>query len=294
VEAGDGGAPDLLELQSDSTALVNVLLAGISEPTFQVLHLLWQQVPHLFRSQTFPTGVVRVNADGYTTLGKTFASLARSLGVARTMLFQGERGGPERHRVLLTEPTSLVVEGALPDSESPAYKYRLGEWLIGARPELLLVTALSTERLQLIIDSVLAGFGPPGRLSGDVAQVAQVAESLWEGLSPGAQRRLQELCTDPAVIRLDAVVAVARQGRARAGLFASGRLDCAISQISATLGEGQCVGPESGPDWLSEACAQVPEIADLVLFASSAVYAQARFRTAGEGERGRHPAELPS
>ncbi len=275
--------PELTDLAIDSTTHIHVVFSGAGDANTAIFQLLWQQAPHLFRSVAPAAGLVRVDPDGPSILSQHLSALGRLFGVARMPVFQGSSEGPTRHRLVLAEPPALILEGALPESDSTArLDCELAAWVVCGRPELVLGMALDRDRLALTLTSVLAAFGPPGRPVTDVAEVARVAEGLWEGLTPAAQRRLQELCAAPEQVGVEPALATMDRIRRRAGLLACARLDLAAAELLPPY--DPVAGASEQRFRLFEACQVSPPLADLTRFACSAVYAQARFRIARELE----------
>jgi hypothetical protein len=129
--------------------------------------------------------------------------------------------------------------------------------------------------LQVVFDAVLAAFGPPKQLTGDVARVAQLAERLWESVPARAQRRLQELCERPDQVTLERALSDAQSAWVRAGLFASGDVGLATRDAARLSGVEPALLHQPGE--LERACRQHDILAQVLRFATSLEYAALRW-----------------
>lgn len=268
-------APELTLQQEDSAALLR-LLSPSPVPALEALALIWQEAIHLFRPRSSQLPEYRrVSASTTSAFGQLVATAGRFLGATRTAV-RHRAGSPSMtFRVRLQNPVELLIDGDC-QAESPEFRYHFGAMLLATRPEYALMYGLSELELTTVLDAVLAAFGPPRRLDGDVAQIAQLAESLWESLSHRTQRRMQELCEDPEQISYALALAGTNRALRRAGLFIAGDLGVAVRQVCEEDREDP--GVLEHPEGLRSLCERNEHIADLVRFATSLEYAEARWR----------------
>jgi cellulose synthase operon protein C len=265
-------APALHRQTEHAEAMVQ-LLAGPSQPGHEALGLVWQHVPDLFR-ETGPGPALerKVEQGGGTPLGELLLEVARLFGVARVGVYQVPADTSPEFELVLTHPAALVIRGVI-TCESPSFRYHFGRMMFATRPEFALAFGLEEKELATVLGAIAIGFGPPRRLAGDVAQLARLAERFWEMLPPNAQRRLGELCEVPAVLDPWAVLEGARRALRRAGLFVCGDLGVAVRETA--VAEGVDVEGKS----LRQLCQESEVIADVVRFATSMEYADARWRS---------------
>src|SRR5690606_26709238 len=107
--------------------------------------------------------------------------------------------------------------------------------VLATRPEFALMLALPEDEVRALLDAVLLAFGPPGRVHASAANVASLAQRLWE-LGPHAQRRMQELASKPEAIDYRVAWIATLRAMRRAGLFVSGDLGVASRQVCADEG----------------------------------------------------------
>jgi hypothetical protein len=238
------------------------------------------------------TGVARVQAGNATPLAEVYGTVARFLGQARTALFHqrvaspaptGAPPAPPTMKIALLSPPAVVLTGEVRE-DTPELRYQIGAALTGAMPEHALVNALGDEALRTLIDALLAAFGPVANLPKGNAAVARLGQNLWQLVPPRADRRLRELCADPAVITHEAALAGTRRAMRRAGLFASGSLATTLTQIAPELS----IPLEMyllAPDGLAQACLAHPDVADLVKLSLRTEYAEARWLSAASAAR---------
>ncbi len=231
------------------------------------------------------TGVARVQPTGGSVLGEVFGMVARYLGQARTALFYQRSPASPSFKIALLSPPAIVLSGDIRD-ETPELRYLLGAALTGAMPEHTLVNALGDEGLHTLIDALHAAFGPFANLPRGNAAVARLGQNLWQLVPPRADRRLRELCSDLSAITYEAAVSGTRQAMRRSGLFASGNLGTALAQIALEVGvpTADVLG---APDGLARACADHPEVADIVRLAIRTELAEARWAPGTPQERRR-------
>lgn len=265
--------PPPLHRQSEHVESMIKLLAGPIQAGCEALGLLWQQVPDLFRQDPpDPLAERKVDLSAGNPLGELVFELGRLFGCARVGVYETGQPGPLEFELVLAQPAALVIHGDV-NPDSPHFRYHLGRMLFATRPEYALIVGLEPDELRTVLGAVAVGFGPPRRLSGDVSHIAHLAERFWELLPPHTQRRLGELCEHPQVLEADLVQEGARRALCRAGLFACGDLGVAMREVAAAEG---LVLERKG---LRELCEESEAVADLVRFATSLEYADARWRS---------------
>jgi hypothetical protein len=267
--------PPLVHQTVQPDALVR-LLRGTPEPALEVLGMLWESAPHLFRQPGAPfEGALRVTNDSLTPLAQLNAVVSRQLGTTRTALFHSNGPRPVEFETVLDQPMRVLVSG--PDlADAPDFRYHFGGVMLATHPEYVLLFGLEESEVKALFSAVLAAFGPPGRLESPAPKVAVFAERLWESVPARVQRRLQELTSHPELIEYSNGMRAAVRAIRRAGLFVCGDLWVAVRQVCAQ--ERLDVARLGTGTGLAEACAASPALADLVRFASSAEYAAARWR----------------
>lgn len=262
-----------LHRQSEHVESMIKLLAGPIQAGCEALGMLWQQLPDLFRQDPpDPMAERKLDLSAGNALAELVLELGRLFGCARVGVYESRQPGTSEFELVLSQPPALVLNGDV-SPESPHFRFHLGRMLFATRPEYALIAGLESSELRTVLGAVAVGFGPPRRLSGDVTHIAHLAERFWELLPPHSQRRLGELCEHPQVLEPELVQEGARRALCRAGLFACGDLGVAIREVASTE------GVELADKGLRELCEESPAIADLVRFATSLEYADARWRS---------------
>src|SRR6185369_725489 len=100
-------------------------------------------------------------------------------------------------------------------------RYVLGAAVAGAMPEHMLVNGLPEDELRVVLDALLAAFGPLGAVPKENARAVRLAQDLWQLVPRRHERRLRTFCEDPAALEPGEVVARTRQAMRRAGFFAA-------------------------------------------------------------------------
>jgi cellulose synthase operon protein C len=272
--------PPPLTAQREEPEFVHRLLQrGPSSPVTEALSLVWESASHLFRREAGTygvTGLDRVSFGGVTVASRAYSSAARLLAAARTPLFQRRSSGPVSASVALLVPPAVVLAGE-PRDETPELLYRIGAALIAAAPEFALLFGLPEGQLRMLLSAMIMSFGPTPPARGANPAVAQLAEGLWQTLPARAQRRMSELCGNPAEFAVEHALALARRTTRRAGLFLCGDLPAALREVVADE-RLALPGPIESFAALGDACEAHPHLLDLLDLATSAEYADARFR----------------
>jgi hypothetical protein len=283
-------APPTLAGQREAPELLHALLFRpiVESGAHQALAIVWET--GLFRRELSAyglTGVERVQPGAATAIGEAYSHVARLFGQLRTALFHRRApAGAIEGRIALLAPPAVLLGGDARD-DSPELRYALGATLAGALPEHALVNGLPEEELKVILDALLAAFGPLGAVPREHAKAVRLAQDLWQMVPRRHERRLRTICEQPASLAYGEVVAKSRQAMRRAGLFAAGDLATALRMAAAELRgplDPQASWAEVG---LAGVCGSHPGIADLVALALRSEYAEARFSPTGGVERRR-------
>jgi tetratricopeptide (TPR) repeat protein len=263
-----------------------VLFRDMTFPATEALALVWGGAPHMFRrdpSSYGVTGLERVSPTSPTPLARQFSAASRLLGMTRTPLFQRKTNESISIDVALLSSPALLLTGEV-KNESALLGYHLGVMLAATMPEHVLLYGASESQVENVLRALVAAFGPPQATRGHIASVATLAEMLWESMPARSQRRLRELCDDPARLDYGVARSAAKQAVRRAGLFVSGDLTVAVRETCAD--QGVSTWGLDAPGALAALCSSSPAVADLVRLATSPEYANTRWQQVRAG--GRH------
>jgi hypothetical protein len=286
--------PVLDEVAEQSELVRGMLYRGSVTAGAQALALVLDSAEHVFRREPVAygiTGLERVQLGAPTILGRVYSAAARALGLSRTPLYHRRVGGAVAVSVALLSPPSLVVTGDI-DTDSPELWFHMGAMLTAATPEYALLFGSPESEVRAVLTALLFAFGPTDHpKQGHFAAVANLAEVLWESVPARSQRKLRELCQHTAELDYDTVLLGARQALRRAGLFVCGDLGVALRETC--FEEGISADPLARLDGLHELCQTNWAARDLVVLATSPVYAETRWKVRRRGHRfpsgGRQP-----
>lgn len=277
--------PPLADQPEEPEAVRALLFRGVQGTACEALSLVWESASHVFRrdpSTYGVTGLERVPIGAPTPLGRAYSSAARTLGLPRTPLFQRRSAGSVTLSVALLSPPAVIVSGeATRDSSELAY--HLGAMLVATLPEHALLYGMPESQARGVLGALSLAFGRPLEDKSGLAAVAHLAEVLWESIPPRSQRRLREICDDPTVLDYDVARGVAQRAVMRAGLLVSGNLAVTLREAGPDLGLAE--GTVDDPLLLARACGQNPNLADLVVLATSPELAAVRWQPARSGSR---------
>jgi hypothetical protein len=233
--SGQGMDPPPLSEQPEQPDAVRALLfREQSSRALEALSLVWEGAEHVFRrdpSTYGVTGLERVPAGAPTPLARTYAALARTLGLLRTPLFQRRSSGPVTVSLALLSPPAVILSGDV-RQESAELRFHLGAMLAAATPQYALLFGSPESQGRAVLRGLAFAFGPPREDAGNMGAVLNLAEVLWESIPARLQRRLRELCGDPDSLDYDAALAGAKLAVRRAGFFAAGDLGASLRQIA--------------------------------------------------------------
>jgi hypothetical protein len=235
LTSGQGIEPPSLSDQPEQPDAVRALLfREQSSRALEALSLVWEGAEHVFRrdpSTYGVTGLERVPAGAPTPLARSYAALARSLGLLRTPLFQRRSAGPVTVSLALLSPPAVILSGDV-RQDSPELRFHLGAMLAAATPQYALLFGSPESQGRAVLRGLGFAFGPPRPGTGNPGSVLNLAEVLWESIPARLQRRLRELCSEPDALDYDAALSGAKLAVHRAGFFAAGDLGTSLRQIA--------------------------------------------------------------
>lgn len=236
LNSGQGVDPPPLSEQPEQPDAVRALLfREQSSRALEALSLVWEGAEHVFRrdpSTYGVTGLERVPAGAPTPLARTYAALARTLGLLRTPLFQRRSAGPVTVSLALLSPPAVILSGDV-RQDSAELRFHLGAMLAAATPQYALLFGSPESQGRAVLRGLAFAFGPPRENAGNMGAVLNLAEVLWESIPARLQRRLRELCDTPESLDYDAALAAAKLAVRRAGFFSAGDLGASLRQIAA-------------------------------------------------------------
>jgi tetratricopeptide (TPR) repeat protein len=235
LTSGEGSEPPSLSDQPEQPdAVRGLLFRDQSSRALEALSLVWEGAEHVFRrdpSTYGVTGLERVPAGAPTPLARTYAALARSLGLLRTPLFQRRSAGPVTVSLALLSPPAVILSGDV-RQDSPELRFHLGAMLAAATPQYALLFGSPESQGRAVLRGLSFAFGPPRTGTSNPGSVLNLAEVLWESIPARLQRRLRELCAEPDALDYDAAMSAAKLAVRRAGFFAAGDLGASLRQIA--------------------------------------------------------------
>jgi tetratricopeptide (TPR) repeat protein len=262
----------------DPQRILAMVGRGIYGPAAEVLGEVWTNASHLFVREPAAfglTGLERVAFSSPSPVARAYASAAPVLGLGKTPVFHRRSRGPMSLAVAALSPMSVVVTGEVEDG--PELDYRMGAMLLAATPPNAMLFGLPSGAVQQLMKALLAAFGPPDASRNRMSESAVLAAELWRALPGSVQRRFGQLYRDSAPFTYEDAWARALQATRRAGLFVVGDLAVAMNDVLSDPGNRE--GVDGGaPDAYRALCRVSVSAADLVRFASSAEFAEVRWR----------------
>ena len=176
-----------------------------------------------------------------------------------------------------------------PQFDPEPWEGKTNEWnekpfLAATMPANVMLFAIPAEKMRGLLRGMEAAFGPPEASRGAESGTVQLAGALWHALPVRVQRRMNEILSQPEALRYEDLWPRALQSARRAGLFVVGDLRTALGDVLNDPGIGASVDA-SAPDAMSQLCRVSGSAADLVRLATSAEYAEARWRDGGASGR---------
>jgi hypothetical protein len=284
LSSGQGIEPPSLGDQPEQPDAVRALLfREQSSRALEALSLVWEGAEHVFRrdpSTYGVTGLERVPAGAPTPLARTYAALARTLGLLRTPLFQRRSAGPVTVSLALLSPPAVILSGDV-RQDSPELRFHLGAMLAAATPQYALLFGSPESQGRAVLRGLAFAFGPPRASTGSSGATLNLAEVLWESIPARLQRRLRELCDDPDSLDYDSALTAAKLAVRRAGFFASGDLGSSLRQVAAEEGYALDTVEQSMRTFVRDN----PTARNLYSLALGAEYAHTRFQFGRGGGR---------
>ncbi|HYO97419.1 MAG TPA: tetratricopeptide repeat protein, partial [Polyangiaceae bacterium] len=272
--------PPLTDQDEQPEAVRGLLLRDSVSRAHEALCLVWEGAEHVFRRDAADyglTGLERVPLGGPSPLARIYTAAARALGTPRTPLFQRRSPGAMSLSLALLTPPAIVLGGDV-RQETPELRHHLGVMLAAAMPQFALLMASPEAQARGILNGLAFAFGPPRPRSPGPGAVPNLAEVLWESIPARLQRRLRELCNQPEELDYDRLMLASRIATRRAGLFVSGDLGLSLRQICAE--DGLALAELESEAGIRDFCAEHGSARSLFLLATSAEYAQTRWRFA--------------
>ncbi len=270
--------PPLSEVIDEPEAVRSVLLRGLRAPSTEALGIVWENASSLFKKDLADYGVAgtdRVPSSAPTALGELYRESTRILGMVRTPLFRIGSGEDISIRVALVAPPAVIVSGEVTEV-TPELQFHFGAALAASTSENVLLFGSQPEELSTLLTALSVSFGGgESQASESSPRVMRLATFLWETIPARAQRRLSQLCVDPAQLAPEVALDFAQFLLRRAGLVVCGNIRTAIAD--ACQHQGIAV-PRSLSD-LEKATQSSSAVADLLSLAISPEYAELRFRT---------------
>ena len=284
LSSGQGVEPPALSDQPEQPDAVRALLfRELSSRALEALSLVWEGAEHVFRrdpSTYGVTGLERVPAGAPTPLARSYAALARALGLLRTPLFQRRSAGPVTVSLALLSPPAVILSGDV-RQDSPELRFHLGAMLAAATPQYALLFGSPESQGRAVLRGLAFAFSPPRPNPGNSGAVLNLAEVLWESIPARLQRRLRELCEDPEALDYDVSLGAAKLAVRRAGFFASGDLGSSLRQVAMEEGYELDTAEQNMRTFVRDN----PTARNLYSLALGAEYAHTRFQFGRAGGR---------
>lgn len=284
--------PPVGDQPEQPSAIRALVQRDISAPGLEALALIWEGAPHIFRrdASTYGiTGLERIQPGSATPLARACFEVARLLGTSRSPCFQRKSAGAVTVSAALLAPPAVIVSGDVQRVDDELL-FQLGSMMAATWPQHILVFGADETLARTVLGGLGLAFGRPDSDSQRQPAVSSLAEVMWESIPGRSQRRLRELCDDPAVLRYDDVIGAARRAVRRAGLFASANVKVAVEQACRETGRET----PADLDGLATLCAADTDVADLLRLAAAPEYAETRWQSArnspgGQAARGSGP-----
>lgn len=277
----DGRWPGVLEEEDRAELLAHPKTKTMGE----VFATVWEGAPALFGGGLERFGLSakdRISPVADMDLAKIYGSAARALGNRLTGLYLSWTGDYEGVNIGCHAPPLIVVGPDAEDMELGELRFRLGRALELTRPEYILAAGLEPSEFNSLFVSVLRAFHPrhSRRKLDDSDAIGRRAKQLKKDLPYRVSKKLVGLLQEKAHVEFNSVVwrsAVKMSGN-RAGLLVCGDLKAAVRVV---LMEEAGVDPqqeEMEPEDISRHMDESEALRDLLSFAVSEDYFQARKR----------------
>lgn len=269
--------PPPLSAQNTQPGMLTLLTRHSREGAGEAFGVVWEGASGVFAKPPTAyrmTGLERVAPGPMWTLSRLYEVALRLLDTPRFALFHRRGSGPLTLTVALLQTPSAILGGEARE-DGPDVRFILGHALASVLPQNVLPLGLPENEARVLWDVLQHAFGPPARTKLDRAH-ANLAEMLWQTLSPRAQRRLKELLATDDPTPFELVVERANQSGRRVGMFLTGDFAHAARTV---LGEYPALDSAElqRPGGLAKLCAELPSLADLYRLAVRPEYADARW-----------------
>ncbi len=272
----DVSAPPLDQVL-DQGGVGQTLLRQVHGPANEALGIVWEHAHGFFRRELSDygiSGLERVAFHAPNLISRLSYGVSRVTGLIKTPVFRSAGSEEISIQVALVQPPAVIVSGEV-EELSLELMYHFGAMMAACSPEHALVFGASHQDVQSVLSALSLSFGA-GRADNrerPPAEVTRVASFLWESVPTRAQRRLSQLCADPAELTYTALSGHSRLAVRRAGLIACGDLPTAIDDACAECG----LAPPRTLTELASVVQSCPAALDLFQLSLSSEYAQIRF-----------------
>jgi hypothetical protein len=262
--------------QNAQPGLLSLLTRHSREPAGEALGIIWEGANALFAKPPTAygmTGLERVVPGPMSPLTRLYEAALRLLDTPRFALFHRRTNDKlDLGVALLNAPAAILSGDAREDSRE--LRWMLGRALSSVLSENSLALGLPPDEARSLWQGIVAAFGPPGRAALEKKH-AQLAETLWQTLSPRAQRRLKDLLGQGDPASFEVVIDHALQSGRRVGMFLTGDFGHAARTVVAEAGKDPAELAREGG--LVKLCKEVAPLADLYRLALRPEYADARW-----------------
>ena len=277
VSRGGSIAPPPLAAQRGQEGLLSVLQAPSRGPGGDAMALLWEGAQAVFarRAATYAlNGVERLDVRGTSPLARLYGAATKVLGAPDVPVYVRRSRGQPQFQIGLMERATIILSGDFTD-DSARVRMTLGAAISAALPENTLFFGLGAADARIVFTALVGAFGPPG--SSDALDPASgpLAGAFVQTVPASNQARLREILDQARDIDFALLLEHARQSGRRTGLFLAGDFGVAARALVADLGRD----PDEldAPGGLEQLCQDLPSLADLLSFALSPEYAEARW-----------------
>ncbi|MBI5536879.1 MAG: hypothetical protein HY898_29430 [Deltaproteobacteria bacterium] len=277
--------PAMLQHEAPDRVLA-MLLRGVHTSVSEAFGHLWTHAPHVLSREAIPYDLESMDHVAFgspSPVGKAYSTAVRVLGLGKVSVHCHRSRGPLQAAVALTSPPSVVITGAIEDSTE--LRFKLAFILAATLPANVMLFCMHEKKIRTLLQAMVAAFGPPEASRGTESGTVQLAGHLWHALPVRVQRRMTEIFSQPGGFTYEDIWARALQSARRGGLFVVGDVGTAIRDTLGDPGVAESVDLKS-PGYLVQICKASASATDLLRLATSAEYAEARWRTEGVERRG--------
>jgi hypothetical protein len=277
--------PTMLQHESPERVLA-MLLRGVHTAASEAFGHLWTHAPHVLSREAIPYDLESMDHVAFgspSPVGKAFSASVRVLGLGKVSVHCHRSRGPLQAAVALTSPPSVVITGAIEDSTE--LRFKVAFILAATLPANVMLFGMQEKKIRTLLQAMVAAFGPPEASRGTESGTVQLAGHLWHALPVRVQRRMSEIFSQPQGLTYEDLWARALQSARRSALFVVGDVGTALRDTLGDPGVAEAVDLKSS-SYLVQICKASASALDLLRLATSAEYAEARWRTEGSDRRG--------